>query len=61
MPSAFWKLYFRLRRLAMQEEGQDLVEYALTILLVSIMEVASAGGVAAKVLAMYSYINADYP
>lgn len=61
MPSALWKLYSGLRRLALQEEGQDLVEYALTILLVAIAAVASASGVAAKVLLMYSYINANYP
>lgn len=61
MPSALWKLYSGLRRLALQEEGQDLVEYSLTILLVVIAAVASAGGVASKILAMYSYINANYP
>jgi Flp pilus assembly pilin Flp len=61
MPYALWKLYSGLRRLALQEEGQDLVEYTLTIFLVAIAAVASVGGVAAKVLAMYSYINANYP
>jgi Flp pilus assembly pilin Flp len=61
MPSALWKLYSGLRRLALQEDGQDLVEYSLTILLVVIAAVASAGGVASKIIAMYSYINANYP
>jgi hypothetical protein len=59
MPNALWKLYFGLRRLAMQEEGQDLVEYALTILLVAIAAVASANGMAVKVLAIYSYIDVN--
>jgi len=61
MPLALWELYSGLRRLALQEEGQDLVEYSLTILLVVIAAVASAGGVASKILAMYSYINSKYP
>ena len=61
MPSALWKLYFRFRRLATQEDGQYLVEYTLTIFLVAIAAVASVGGVASKILAMFSYINANYP
>ena len=61
MPSALWKLYFRFRRLETQEDGQDLVEYTLTIFLVAIAAVASVGGVASKILAMFSYINANYP
>jgi Flp pilus assembly pilin Flp len=59
MPNVLWKLYFGLRRLALQEEGQDLVEYALTILLVAIAAVASANGMAVKVLAIYSYIDVN--
>jgi len=38
-----------------------LVEYTLTIFLVAIAAVASVGGVASKILAMFSYINANYP
>jgi Flp pilus assembly pilin Flp len=59
MPSALWKLYFRLRQLAVQEDGQDLVEYALTILLIAVAAVASANGMAVKVLAIYSYIDVN--
>ena len=35
MRSAFWKLYSGLQILLLQEEGQDLVEYALVVALIA--------------------------
>jgi len=61
MRSTFWKLYSGLQILLMQEEGQDLVEYALTILLVAIGCVAAVGNLATQVVALYTYINAHFP
>jgi pilus assembly protein Flp/PilA len=35
MQGTFWKLYSRLQTLILQEEGQDLIEYALVVALIA--------------------------
>jgi pilus assembly protein Flp/PilA len=49
MLSGFLKFSFGLRRLLLQEEGQDLVEYALVVGLISISAVVGLHGVASAV------------
>jgi Flp pilus assembly pilin Flp len=61
MRFAFLKLHSGLQKLLLQEEGQDLVEYALTILLVAIGAVACVGNLASQVLALYTDINTHFP
>jgi Flp pilus assembly pilin Flp len=61
MRSALSKINSGLLRLLMQEEGQDLVEYALTVLLVAIAAVASVGNLASQVLSLYAYANLHFP
>ena len=61
MRFAFLKLHSGLQKLLLEEEGQDLVEYALTILLIAIGAVASVGNLAAQVLALYTTINTHFP
>jgi pilus assembly protein Flp/PilA len=53
------KLYVMFQELKDREEGQDLVEYALVIVLVSIAAVASLGTLAGKITGVFSAISAD--
>jgi len=53
------KLYVKFQELKDREEGQDLVEYALVIVLVSIAAVASLGTLAGKITGVFSTISAD--
>jgi len=53
------KLYVKFQELKDREEGQDLVEYALVIVLVSIAAVASLGTLASKITGVFSAISAD--
>jgi len=53
------KMYVKFQELKDREEGQDLVEYALVIVLVSIAAVASLGTLAGKITGVFSQISAD--
>jgi Flp pilus assembly pilin Flp len=61
MPFALWKLYFGIRNLARQEEGQDLVEYSLVLALIATGAFFAVGGLSGRVVSMYNYINTNYP
>jgi pilus assembly protein Flp/PilA len=61
MRSALWKIRSGLRSLILHEEGQDLVEYALVLLLISIAAVASLTSLATALVGYYSFINAHFP
>jgi pilus assembly protein Flp/PilA len=41
MQTTLWSLYSRLQTLMLQEEGQDLIEYALVVALIAFAAVAS--------------------
>ena len=51
------KFRCRLQDLIQEEEGQDLVEYALIILMCVIASVASVGSIATIVVNYFQYIN----
>jgi pilus assembly protein Flp/PilA len=53
------KMYVKFQELKDREDGQDLVEYALVIVLVSIAAVASLGTLAGKITGVFSTIGAD--
>ena len=61
MRSVCWNIYFGLQRLLIQEEGQDLVEYALTMLLIVVGTVASVGVFATHLVNTFSYIDTTFP
>lgn len=61
MRFALWKIYSGLQSLIQQEEGQDLVEYALAILMIAIAAVASVGNFATALVGYYQHINANFP
>lgn len=53
------KMYVKFQELKDREEGQDLVEYALVIVLVSIAAVALLGTLANKITGVFSAIGQD--
>ena len=59
MRSALWRIRFKLESLIKREEGQDLVEYALVIALVSVAAVVSLGKVTTAVTNVFSKIVGD--
>ena len=61
MRSALWKIRSRLQDLVLQEEGQDLVEYALVLMIVAIAAVAAVGNLSVIVVNYFHYINTNFP
>jgi len=57
MPSVLGKIRSRLQSLLRQEEGQDLVEYALIIALVAISAVVSLKSVTTAIAAVFTSIG----
>jgi pilus assembly protein Flp/PilA len=51
------KLYIKLQNLANNEQGQDLVEYALVIALISLTVITSVKGVATAVNTVFSNVS----
>lgn len=59
MNNAFLKLYVKMQTLMMQEEGQDLVEYALVLSLIVIGSVAILKTIGTQVTSIFAVINSD--
>jgi len=59
MNTMFLKMYLKLQNLMNREEGQDLVEYALVLALISIAAVASLKSLATAVVAVFTNITND--
>lgn len=57
MNNAFLKLWVKLQTVIACEEGQDLVEYALVVGLISIAAVASLNGVAGAIKGVITNIT----
>jgi len=57
MNTMFLKMYLKCQDLMNREEGQDLVEYALVIALVSVAAVASLGTLVNKIIATFGAIS----
>ncbi len=51
------RLYVKLQNLANIEQGQDLVEYALLIALISLTVITSVNGVATAVNTVFSNVS----
>ena len=49
----------KMQDLMSREEGQDLVEYALVVVVISVGAVGVLGTLAAKILVVFSTITAD--
>jgi pilus assembly protein Flp/PilA len=59
MNNLLLNLYVKFQELKNREEGQDLVEYALVVVLIAIAAVASLGVLAGKITGVFSTIGAD--
>jgi pilus assembly protein Flp/PilA len=57
MQETFWNLYSRLQTLILQEEGQDLIEYALVVALIAFAAVGSMQGLANDINAAFVAIG----
>jgi pilus assembly protein Flp/PilA len=57
MKNALLKLHVSLQTLMMQEEGQDLVEYALVLALVSVLAVTALTTLSTSITSVFTNIN----
>ncbi len=57
MNNALLKLYIKLQALIMQEDGQDLVEYALVAGLITVGAVASIKVIGTEVSTLFSNVS----
>lgn len=60
MQLALWKICSGMLRLIQQEEGQDLVEYALAMALIVLVSVLSVGSFGQAVVGLINYIVTHY-
>jgi pilus assembly protein Flp/PilA len=59
MNNAILNLYVKLQNLTNREEGQDLVEYALLVCLISLAAITGVNKVASAVTTVFSNISAS--
>ena len=57
MGHAAWKIYFTLRNLIEREDGQDLVEYALIVALISLAAVAGMNTLAGDINTAFTNVG----
>ena len=57
MNNTLLKLYVKMQTLMMREDGQDLVEYALVLAVISVGAVAVLGTLSTKVTSVFSSIG----
>ncbi len=58
MKHAAWRFYFAFRNLIAREEGQDLVEYALIVALISLAAVAGMNSLAGDINTAFTNVGA---
>jgi pilus assembly protein Flp/PilA len=59
MNNALLKLYVRFQILGVSENGQDLVEYALLLTIVSLALITSINGIASSLKTVFSNISSS--
>lgn len=57
MPGKIVRVLFCLNRLLIEDNGQDLVEYALLVALISTAAIAGAGSVATAINNIFSNVS----
>ena len=57
MQETFWKLYSRFQTLILQEEGQDLIEYALVVALIAFAATAGMNTLAQDINTAFTNIG----
>jgi Flp pilus assembly pilin Flp len=61
MRSTLLKIRSRLQDLILQEEGQDLVEYALVIMMIATAAVVSVGKFSTGIVNYIQYVISHFP
>ncbi len=56
MQTTLWNLYIKMRNLVSQDDGQDLIEYALVVALIAFAATAGMNSVAASINNAFSNI-----
>jgi pilus assembly protein Flp/PilA len=59
MKSALLMLKLRIGELLSEEEGQDLIEYALLCVLITLALTAAMSGIATSISTMFSTVSSD--
>jgi pilus assembly protein Flp/PilA len=59
MSNTLFKLYAKFQDLRSGEEGQDLVEYALLMFLISLALITSLNGIASSISTVFSNISSS--
>ena len=59
MNNALLRMYIKLQDLMSRDEGQDLVEYALVVVIISVGAVAVLGTLATQVQTVFTTITGD--
>jgi pilus assembly protein Flp/PilA len=59
MNSLFLKFYLKLQNLTQNEEGQDLVEYALLVALIALSAITGVSKIASAITVVFSNISAS--
>jgi len=59
MNNLFLKLYIKIQKLANNEGGQDLVEYALLCCLIALAVITSVNGIASAVNTVFTNVSSS--
>ena len=59
MSNALLRFYVRMQDLMSRDEGQDLVEYALVVVIISVGAVAILGTLAGQIVTVFTTIGND--
>ena len=59
MNNALIRMYIKMQDLMSRDEGQDLVEYALVVVIISVGAVAVLGTLATQVQTVFTTITGD--
>jgi pilus assembly protein Flp/PilA len=59
MNNALLRMYIKMQDLLSRDEGQDLVEYALVVVVISVGAVSFLGPLATKINSVFTTITTD--
>jgi pilus assembly protein Flp/PilA len=59
MNNALLRMYIKMQDLLSRDEGQDLVEYALVVVIISVGAVTILGTLAGKIVTVFTTIGND--
>ena len=57
MQTTLWNLYIKMRNLVLEDDGQDLIEYALVVALIAFAATAGMSSVASTINNAFSNVS----